>query len=495
MSMTSLNHLLTGIVDVPSVFDVTIHGLTADSRKVQSGDAFVAIAGATSSADHYVADAIEAGAVAVLLDVDEAEPACYEQSGALIVAVPSLKQQMGVIADRFYGSPSNELDVIGVTGTNGKTSVTYFVSQLLSAAGHSCGIIGTLGYGVGGQMAPATHTTPDVITINQALRKIRVSGGKAVAMEVSSHALDQGRVNDVRIRGAIFTNLTRDHLDYHGSMEAYAEAKSLLFRRDGLEFAVINFDDPFGRQLYGQLDGQCNRVRFSLHESQTELWLKSLTAHADGFDATFDGAWGEFSLSAPLLGTFNVSNVMAAIATALQLGLSRDDVVSAAKKLMPPPGRLEVFASAAGIRVVVDYAHTPDALQNALQALKPHVEGDLWCVFGCGGDRDTGKRPEMASVAEKLADRIIVTDDNPRTEDPGAIVSQIMAGFANPGRAEVIHEREAAIRQAVFEALPGDVVLVAGKGHETYQEIQGERHDFSDAGVVRQALVDREAEQ
>lgn len=493
MCMTSLNSLLSPIVDVPSVFDVTIHGLTADSREVKSGDAFIAISGATTPADRFVDDAIAAGAVAVLLESDS-EEACYEHSGTLMVTVPELKKHLGAIADRFYGSPSRELDVIGVTGTNGKTSVTYYLSQLLTFAGHTCGIIGTLGYGVGGMMSAATHTTPDVVTINRALRRIRVSGGKAVAMEVSSHALDQGRVNDVHIRGGIFTNLTRDHLDYHGSMEDYGQAKSLLFRRDGLEFAVLNFDDPFGRQLYEQLDGECDRIRYSLHESETELWLRHLQAHADGFDAIVDGTWGEMTLTAPLMGTFNVSNVLAAVATAMQLGLSRSDIEAGARRLVPPPGRLESFAGASGIRVVVDYAHTPDALHNALEALKPHVEGQLWCIFGCGGDRDAGKRPEMAAVAERFADRIVVTDDNPRGEAPEAIVDQIMAGFSRADRATVIHDREAAIREAVFEAESGDVVLVAGKGHETYQEISGERFDFSDAGVVRQALVDREGE-
>ncbi|WP_148861781.1 UDP-N-acetylmuramoyl-L-alanyl-D-glutamate--2,6-diaminopimelate ligase [Marinobacter fonticola] len=493
MCMSSLSALLDPIVDVPSVFDVAIHGLATDSREVKPGDAFIAVSGARTPADHYMADAIAAGAVTILLETEHPQP-CYEQFGSLIVSVPELKRQMGAIADRFYRSPSSDMDIIGVTGTNGKTSVTQYLSQLLSYAGHSCGVIGTLGYGVGGQMTPATHTTPDVVRINQVLHRIRVSGGKAVAMEVSSHALDQGRVDDVHVRGAIFTNLTRDHLDYHGSMDAYGEAKKLLFRQNGLEFAVINFDDPFGRQLYEQLEGECDRIRYSLHEAQTELWLKSLNAHADGFDAQFDGKWGLLTVSAALMGRFNISNVLASAAAALQLGISVDDVQAGVQRLVPPAGRLERFAGASGVSVVVDYAHTPDALSNALDALKPHVEGRLWCVFGCGGDRDPGKRPEMAAVAESVADRVIVTDDNPRGEDPATIVEQIMSGFGQTSTVVTIHDREAAIRQAIFDAQPGDVVLVAGKGHETYQEVRGTRFDFSDAGVVRQALVDRESE-
>jgi UDP-N-acetylmuramoyl-L-alanyl-D-glutamate--2,6-diaminopimelate ligase len=276
-------------------------------------------------------------------------------------------------------------------------------------------------------------------------------------------------------------------------MEAYGAAKSLLFRREGVEFAVINFDDPFGQQINEQLSGETDRIRYSLHEPQTELWLTRFVPHAGGFEAEVDGKWGRFSFGAPLLGRFNASNVLAAIAAALSLGLPVDSLVSATERLLAPPGRLESFASATGIRVVVDYAHTPDALSNALEALKPHTDGMLWCVFGCGGDRDTAKRPLMAREAEQLADCIVVTDDTPRYEDPRLIVEQIMGGFEQPERVRITHDRGAAIRLAVMEASSGDVVLVAGKGHETYQEIRGERYEFSDAGAVRQALADREA--
>lgn len=489
--ITSLSALLKDLVDVPSVFAVTIHGLATDSRNVQPGDAFCALSGATTAADHHVEEAIASGAVAILLEASE-PGICYERGGALVVVVPDMKTRLGLIAGRFYGFPSRHLDVVGVTGTNGKTSVTSYLSQLLSVSGRSCGVIGTLGCGLAGKLRMASHTTPDVVRINEALHDILHAGGKAAAMEVSSHALDQGRTDGLRFRGAIFTNLTRDHLDYHGSMEAYGAAKSLLFRQDGVEFAVINYDDPFGRQLHKQLSGEADRVRYSLHEPRTELWLASFQAHADGFDAEVDGKWGRFSLQAPLLGRFNASNLLAAIAAALSLGLSVDSVVAAAKRIVAPPGRLESFAGASGVRVVVDYAHTPDALRNALEALKPHTDGELWCVFGCGGDRDSGKRPVMAREAEQLAGRIVVTDDNPRYEEPSSIVSEIMQGFEQSNRVSVTHDRRIAIRQSIMSASPGDVVLIAGKGHEAYQEIRGERHSFSDAGVVRQALVDRE---
>jgi UDP-N-acetylmuramoyl-L-alanyl-D-glutamate--2,6-diaminopimelate ligase len=307
-------------------------------------------------------------------------------------------------------------------------------------------------------------------------------------MEVSSHALDQGRVDNISMTGAVFTNLTRDHLDYHGSMEAYGAAKARLFEREELHFSVINFDDPFGRQLFGQLDGKCDRVRYSLHEAQTELWLREFRPTDDGFEAEVDGEWGRFVIEVPLMGSFNASNVLAAMATVLTLGVPVERVQQAAGRLTPPPGRLERFDGANGARVVVDYAHTPDALANALAALRPHVAGELICVFGCGGDRDTGKRPDMAREAEKLADRVVVTDDNPRSEDPKAIAQDILAGFSDAAKATVIHDRAEAIQSAIRSATANDLVLIAGKGHEAYQEIAGQKYPFSDAEQVRHIL-------
>ena len=487
MCITSISTLLQGIIEVPSVFDVTIHGLKTDSRKVQSGDAFIALAGARTPAEHYMDQAISAGATAILLE-SEQERQCHERHGALIVPVVGLRARLGRIADRFFEHPSRHLRVIGVTGTNGKTSVTQYISQLLRETGTPCGLLGTLGYGMPGSIESATHTTPDVVQVNRVLSRIRNEGGRAAVMEVSSHALDQGRVDNLTMTGAVFTNLTRDHLDYHGSMEAYGEAKARLFLREELHFSVINFDDPFGRQLYGQLEGQCDRVRYSLHEAQTELWLKEFTPTAPGFRARVDGQWGEFDLAVPLLGSFNASNVLAALATVLTLGVPVERAVSIVRELSPPPGRLERFTGSTGKHVVVDYAHTPDALANALEALRPHIRGRLICVFGCGGDRDPGKRPEMAKEAEKRADYVIVTDDNPRTEQPERIVSDISAGFTQAGRWQVIHDRAQAIAEAVGMANEDDLVLIAGKGHEAYQEIRGQKLPFSDAEQVRHLL-------
>lgn len=487
MCITSINALLQGIVDVPSVFDVAVHGLQTDSRKVGPGDAFVALSGANSPADRYVDQAIDAGATAVILEVDSAGP-CYEHRSALVVPVEGLKGQLGRIAARFFEHPSRHLRMIGVTGTNGKTSVTHYISQLLRDTGTPCGVLGTLGYGMPGHMHPASHTTPDVVQINRVLHQIHADGGRAAVMEVSSHALDQGRIDRVHMTGAVFTNLTRDHLDYHGSMAAYGEAKAQLFLREDLHFAVINADDPFGRQLHEQLEGQCDRVRYSLHEAQVELWLREFEPVETGFRAQVDGQWGPFELQVPLLGSFNASNVLAAMATVLTLGVPLEGATDAATRLVPPPGRLERFTDSQGRQVVVDYAHTADALANALAALRPHVTGRLICVFGCGGDRDTGKRAEMAREAEQGADVVIVTDDNPRTEDPERIVRDIAAGFSGPGAYQVIHDRATAIARAIDSVEPGDLVLIAGKGHEAYQDVGGQRLPFSDAEQVRNRL-------
>jgi UDP-N-acetylmuramoyl-L-alanyl-D-glutamate--2,6-diaminopimelate ligase len=487
MCITSLSTLLQGIVAVPSVFDVTIHGLKTDSREVASGDAFIALSGARTPADYYVDKAIAAGATVILLEAQQSGE-CTERHGALIVPVAGLRSLVGRIADRFFEHPSQRLRLIGVTGTNGKTSVCQYVAQLLKETGTPCGILGTLGYGMPGALQPATHTTPDAVEINRVLSRIVKQEGRAAVMEVSSHALDQGRVDNLSMTGAVFTNLTRDHLDYHGSMEAYGAAKAQLFQREELHFSVINFDDPFGRQLFEQLDGKCDRVRYSLHEAQTELWLREFRPTDEGFEAEVDGEWGQFVVLVPLMGSFNASNVLAAMATVLTLGVPIERVQQAVGRLTPPPGRLERFVGANGVRVVVDYAHTPDALANALTALRPHVAGELVCVFGCGGDRDAGKRPEMARESERLADRVVVTDDNPRSEDPETIAQHILAGFTDAARVSVIHDRAEAIQSTIRSATPNDVVLIAGKGHEAYQEIAGQKYPFNDAEQVRHAL-------
>lgn len=490
MCNRTLHSLLVGMAEVPSVLDVTVHGLQPDSRQVRSGDAFIALAGSKGDAWAYVSQAIERGAVAVLLETS-GETGCEERGGVLVVKVPGLSAQLGRIADRFYESPSAALHVLGVTGTNGKTSVTRYIEQLLNNLGVCTGQLGTLGYGLPDRLVPASHTTPDVVRVHRWLHDMKRDGARAVVMEVSSHALEQGRVDQVRFEGAVFTNLTRDHLDYHGSMEAYGAAKAKLFRHEGLRFAAINVDDPFGRQLATQLNGQCDVLRYSLHEATVELWLENLQTTPAGFKARVNGQWGVLDIEAPLMGSFNVSNVLAAMIPVLAMGHAPQRVAASVSHLTPAPGRLQPFMRDDGVRVVVDYAHTPDALSNALSALRPHVEGRLWCIFGCGGDRDTGKRPEMAAAAEALADRIVVTDDNPRTESPLRIVADIVKGFKQPERVVVEHHRAKAIADVLAQAVPGDVVLVAGKGHEDYQEIKGQRLPYSDIQTVNELLSPR----
>ena len=492
MCNRTLHSLLTGIVDVPSVLDVTIHGLQSDSRCVRNGDAFMALAGSKGDAWAYVSEAIKRGAVAVLLETQD-DQGCDEREGVLLVKVPGLSRRLGLIADRFYEAPSADMHVLGVTGTNGKSSVTRYVEQLLNDLGVRTGQLGTLGYGFPDKLVPATHTTPDVVRVHRWLKEMKREGAGAVVMEVSSHALEQGRVDDVRFEGAIFTNLTRDHLDYHGSMDAYGAAKAKLFQREGLSFAAINFDDPFGRQLATQVADHCDVMRYSLHESSVELWLEKLHTTPSGFTARVGGRWGLMDIAAPLMGSFNVSNVLAAMTAVLAMGHAPDRVAASVSRLTPAPGRLQPFMRDDGVRVVVDYAHTPDALSNALAALRPHVDGRLWCIFGCGGDRDAGKRPEMAAVAEELADLVVVTDDNPRTESPQQIVSDILKGFRVPAEVTVEHQRARAIANVLEQAAAGDVVLVAGKGHEDYQEVGAERLPYSDIQTVSELLAAKRA--
>ncbi len=485
----TLGALLRGIGEVPETArKLPVRGLALDSRRVASGDLFLACAGTREHGLAHAQAAIERGAVAVVWERGPGARPAPATGSVPFIAVDRLSHKIGVMADRYYAQPSRAMGVMGVTGTDGKTSVTQFLAQALDQGGARCGVIGTLGYGVYGELKQGAHTTPDAITLQQEIATIREAGARWLAMEVSSHALDQGRVNGVAFDYGIFTNLGRDHLDYHGTMEAYGAAKQRLFTWPGLDYAIVNLDDAFGRQLVDAVPAGTQVLGYSLaHDAARSVdcvAVKSLHLHGGGFEARVTTPWGEGDIEAPVLGRFNVQNLLAVLATLLAIGVELPDALLRLRQVRPVPGRMQLLGGGARPQVVIDYAHTPGALEHVLDAARGHVQGRLICVFGCGGDRDAGKRPLMAAAAERLADRVIVTDDNPRTEDPERIVADIVQGFEHPAAVLVEHDRETAIRRALEEASPQDLVVIAGKGHETCQVIGTESLPFSDVDVA-----------
>ncbi|MBB2495538.1 UDP-N-acetylmuramoyl-L-alanyl-D-glutamate--2,6-diaminopimelate ligase [Aquipseudomonas ullengensis] len=462
-----------------------IRELTLDSRKVRPGDLFLAVPGLVQDGRSHIADAVARGATAVAYEASGAEP--MTDGTAELVALKDLAGQLSAIAGRFYGEPSRALHLVGVTGTNGKTSVSQLLAQALDLLGERCGIVGTLGNGFFEALQSGRHTTPDPVAVQATLADLKQAGARAVAMEVSSHGLDQGRVAALDFDVAVFTNLSRDHLDYHGTMEAYGAAKAKLFSWPELGCRVINVDDEFGRQLSGQRSAS-RLISYSLNDRAAYLHCRESSFDDHGVRALVATPQGEGNLRSPLLGRFNLSNLLAVVGALLGLNYPLDEILRVMPQLQGPVGRMQRFGGGKLPLVVVDYAHTPDALEKVLEALRPHVTGRLLCLFGCGGDRDSGKRPLMAEVAERLADAVLVTDDNPRTEDPAQIVADIRAGFAQPEQVEFVHGRGQAIAQLIASAVAGDVVVLAGKGHEDYQEIAGVRHAFSDLDETTKAL-------
>jgi UDP-N-acetylmuramoyl-L-alanyl-D-glutamate--2,6-diaminopimelate ligase len=483
--------------------------LVADSRRVRPGDGFVAWPGRSVDARQFARSALAAGASACLVEHDGADAFAFVDER--IATLPGLKAAAGVVADAYHGHPSAMLDVIATTGTNGKTSTAWWTAQALTSLGRRCALVGTLGIGEPPRPdtgAPAALestglTTPDPMQLHAALRRFADTGFAACAMEASSIGLDEHRLAGVRVAVAMFSNLTRDHLDYHGTMDAYGAAKRRLFAWPDLRAAVVNVDDAFGARLADELR----------REGRVELWTCStqggarlaagdLRYHADGlaFDVVEDDGAAQ-PVASTLIGSFNVANVLLVIGALRALGVPLADALAVVPRLTPVPGRMERVLPAgvdasAGPEVVVDYAHTPDALEKVLVALRPLAAargGRLWCVFGCGGNRDATKRAPMGAVAERLADVVVLTSDNPRGERPGAILEQIAVGFAQPRRARVIEDRAAAIAGAIGEAHAHDVVLLAGKGHEDYQEVDGLRRPFSDVDEAARALRARAA--
>jgi UDP-N-acetylmuramoyl-L-alanyl-D-glutamate--2,6-diaminopimelate ligase len=486
--------------------------VSADSRQVESGDIFFAYpvghGKALRDSRQFIDAAINNGAAAVVFDpvglgtqyIDR--PQC--------IAIENLAAKVGELSAQWYGYPSKQLKIIGVTGTNGKTSITQWLAQALDEPNHRTAVLGTLGTGFPGSLVQTGYTTPDAPKLQTQLKELLGIGAKQVAMEVSSHALHQDRVVGTDLNCAVFTNLSQDHLDYHGSMADYAEAKAKLFQLAGLQHAVINLDDAFGRELAMKLlaKGGIKVWVYTIKQDALKgfekfgdllhrIYAKDSALNGTGYDSlfTYEGI-GSNSLHIPLLGEFNLSNALAVWTVLLSQGFSCEEASKRVSQLRPVLGRMELILigkqqKLEGLQVVVDYAHTPDALQKTLQALRPIAEqrhGKIWCVFGCGGDRDTGKRAQMGAVAAQYADHIIITSDNPRSEDPQKIMMMILDGVGKEAsNIQMVADRAAAIMAAVRNASPQDIVLVAGKGHETTQEINGKKFDFSDQEHIRLA--------
>jgi len=482
----ALMWLLDGIAKIPAN-EARVSDLTLDSRQVREGSLFFALPGLNAHGLKFAADAAARGASVVLWEPDSDAMLPALPPSVFAAAIPNLKNLVGRIADRFFNWPSSNLRIAGITGTNGKTTCAYLLAQCLERLGSAAAYMGTIGWGRPATLAEPTHTTPDAVTVQRTLAQFRASGVREVAMEVSSHALDQGRIDGVRFQVAAFTNLTRDHLDYHGTMQKYAAAKAKLFQVADLKHIVLNVGDEFGRTLARDYTGSASLIAIWVGAGDSG-WLADRALHAAqvrldprGISIELDGSFGKITVKTQLMGRFNAENSLIVIACLLAFGVSLSDAANALAECKPAPGRMEVVKTDARNKptVVVDYAHTPDALSKALNAAREHCEGALWCVFGCGGDRDSGKRPVMGAIADELADQIIVTDDNPRSEDPQVITAGIVSGIKSHA-VRVIHDRGEAIATALKEAQAADVVLIAGKGHEDYQIYGETRRSFSD---------------
>ncbi len=490
----TLAQLLRGLANISIRHDVQVTGISSDSRSVKPGNLFIAYN--NPGCMNYVKSAIEAGAGAVVLELES--PPDIPKYNVPVIAVPRLRAQAGLIAARYFGHPSHDMNVIGVTGTNGKTTVSYLVAQAFDHQRHGkSGLIGTLGHGSFGQLSKGLNTTPEVVALQNIFGQLNKQGIDVVAMEVSSHGLDQYRVTGVEFDIAVFTNLGRDHFDYHHTMENYSRSKRRLFSDYLVKKAVINIDDVFGRELIEDFQHEMELVGYTLNASNDDYGFPVLVGsvisgnaagNVMGMTLKINSPFGSGTLTSPLIGEFNASNLLASLATLCLSGIPFEDAVSTLSICTSPPGRMESFHREGKPLVIVDYAHTPDALAQALHTLVSQSSGKLFCVFGCGGQRDRGKRAEMGKVAGTLADHIFITNDNPRYEAPGIIIQDIVSGIKDHARLTQEPDRRTAITLAIHSASGNDAVLIAGKGHEDYQEIAGARMDFSDRAVVEEVL-------
>ena len=469
----------------PEIARLSIAGMASDSRNVVNGDLFLALPGTRDDGRRHIAAAARAGAIAAL--AESGDDIANSHEWIPVVAVDAVRTVAGEIADRFFGSPTAQLTLTGVTGTNGKTTVTLLLAQLIELLGSPCAVLGTVGRGFPNALCAGTLTTADVVANHRALAELVAAGARYAAMEVSSHALDQERVAGLRIAVAVFTNLTRDHLDYHGTMASYQAAKARLFTWPGLVARVINIDDAAGREL-AQYSG-ARLWTYSVDDATADVYFSQLRQDALGTHGVLTTPSGCIAVETMLLGRFNAANIAAVVAAALAQGFPVDAIGAALPHLRGAPGRMTQYRRADGALAVVDYAHTPDGLIKALQALKEIASGKLICVFGCGGDRDRGKRPLMAEAADALADTVVLTDDNPRNEDPAQIFRDVLAHPPRGARWHLEHDRRAAIAHALGIAGADDIVLVAGKGHEDYQDSGGVKRPFSDALIVAELIA------
>lgn len=470
--------------------DTPIRGLQIDSRCVSPGDMFICLRGFTVDGHDFAAAAVERGAVALV--VEEEQEVNVPQ-----LIVPDTRRAMAILSSYFFGNPSESLHVIGVTGTNGKTTTTHLIHHILTEWGQMTGLIGTIHKRIGEHAVAMKNTTPEALDLQRSLHEMREAGAAYVAMEVSSHALDMGRVRGCQFQTAVFTNLTQDHLDYHGTMERYREAKSLLFSQLGNgyspgrpRFAVLNADDEAGAYF-----ARCTAAPVVTYgiDQPADVWAENIKISGQGTTFDVETFQGRLRLTLQLIGKFSVYNALAALTTCLLAGVPLEDIKKGLESVTGVSGRFERVDEGQNFTVLVDYAHTPDSLENVLQTVQGFAEGRIWCVVGCGGDRDRTKRPLMAQIAARYSDMAIFTSDNPRTEDPVRILDDMVAGLsdADRDRYTTIVERREAIHYAIREARAKDIVLIAGKGHETYQEINGVRYEFDDRDVAREALAKR----
>jgi len=484
----NLQDLLIGIVDAPTI---KYNNICDDSRNVKKGTVFFALKGLSSDGCDFIESAINSGACAVIY-----EPP-YDlsniETSIPIIAVEDLKLEIANIVSRHYESSINEMSIIGVTGTNGKTTVSWLIHQGFKKIGYKSGYIGTLGYGLE-NLNLNELTTPSCMKLHKILSEFQNSGVEYVVMEISSHAIDQRRIEGINFNSVIFTNLSRDHIDYHGNMENYGETKAKLFLERQSKIKIININDSFGRSLIERVDEEVISTSIEPVNVDKDKFISvtKYETNGSGFDIDLKSSWGTFKTHVPLLGTFNIENVIQTIALFLSLGFSLSKIQTIIEGMKAPSGRMEsvdVDNNHLLPRVLVDFSHTPDALKLSLQSIRDHYDGKIWCVFGCGGDRDRGKRKMMGNIAERYADYVIVTSDNPRNENPEKIISDILEGISS--EVETIASREEAINFAIMKANKNEIILIAGKGHESYQKIGEETLKFSDHKISKRSLIRR----